>query len=133
MKLKSIFLTILLTACPLDYAMMAPLCKMPSADTLNKCLDGHKGLVTHTNIIDDLANKELSALQVVTVVERAVDDYIKILNLEQKNNFTSNSMVQMVIRMLPERKSTIVALLLKEYPDEYASVKHLLVKKTAKL
>ena len=133
MKLRHTLLTILLATCSLNYAMMAPLCKMPSAGTLEKYLEGHKGIIANTNLINDLADKELSALQVVTLVEQAINDYRKSLLAEQKDTVKSSSMAQMIVRMLPERKNTIVALLLKEYPKEYESVKQLLIKKTAKL
>ncbi len=128
MKIECVVLSLLFAAYSIN-AMETPLCKLPCAGHLKALLKEDTSIIEKTNIIQNLADKNLTPLQVFTFVDQAISDYIHEILVEKQDCDTNLPLYPYIELYLATRKRTIVALVLRNYPEEFATIRHLFIPK----
>lgn len=97
--------------------MSSPTIKMPSGDILSQRLKsvGMVSMMEHTNIINELADHNLTPLEVAVAVECAIESLVNYYN-------TRKTMLTRALRM---NKSLIIGVLLQDYPQGLELLKEL--------
>jgi len=94
---------------------------LPSAEELHErlCNAGFGLLVEKTNIIDQLASKELKPLTVVVNVEGALEEYEPHIPWEQVPSIVGITSIESIMKI---HKYELLNIILKDHPQELAKL-----------
>ncbi len=111
---------LLIISAPLA-AMILPRCQMPKAKELQKRLTAHRVFIEKTDILPQIAQKELNAYQVVSIIENAITTFINSYEPEKNSaGFISKTdIAQMrMVGVLEGQKFTVLDKILRDYPEQ---------------
>ncbi len=136
MKLYFLLLYALLIINAPSIAMVLPTCQMPNEAELQKRLIAHRIFLEKTQILPQIAQKELTAFQVVTIIEGAISKFIHAYEPEANSvgHITKKDIAQMhMVGVLEGQKSTVLGKILRDYPAQLKIAQKEMIRRTREL
>lgn len=121
MKLHFLLMyALLIMSAPL-YAMILPPCQMPNTEELQTRLIAHRVFLEKTQILPHIAQKQLTAFQVLTIIEEAISKFINSYEPEANSTgyITKQDIEQIrMVGVLEGQKPTVLGKILRDYPAQ---------------